>query len=482
MVYFLSELYMTFTLKDFLPNSLINLAEKFPAPLYVVGGFTRDFLAGFDVKSGDDIDVCSPVSSDVFLAVAIEEGFKIISVYKTTGTVKFSDVKGNSFEFSPFRTDRYVRGNHCPTETFFTSDIRLDAKRRDFTCNAVYYDIKADEYADPLDGIKAIRQKRLTTVASAHKVFGEDGLRLMRLARFVAQLGFKADEECLEGARDNSRLILDIRPERIWAELSAILTADEKRSIQYAQYAGLKTLDDVRVLDGVLPELTLGRDMPQRSDFHNHDVLEHSLRCVKYCDKGLTLRLAALLHDVGKPDRFLKTGNFHNHAEAGAAIAEKITARLTAPKSMSARVKKLVELHMYDLSMDTGENKLKRFFVENYALLDELMKIKQADYSACKDDLSPCPSNIRWRKLLGDMAANETPMTLKDLKINGDDVIALGYEKSYTAKILNGLLLRCAVNPALNEKSTLLRLADGVLREIKNDERLRAKTKKQTTN
>jgi len=475
LVYFLSERYMTFTLKDFLPDSIINLAEKLPAPLYVVGGFTRDFLAGFQVKNGD-IDVCAPIHSDDFIAAAKKEGFKINSVYKTTGTVKFSDGKGNSYEFSPFRTDRYVRGNHSPAETFFTADIFLDAMRRDFTCNAVYYDIRATEYVDPLDGIEAIRQKRLTTVAPAEKVFGEDGLRLMRLARFSSQLGFNPDEDCLEGAKKHSALILDIHPERIWSELSAILTADEAHSIPYAQYTGLKVLDYTRVLDGILPELTKGRGMAQRSDFHNYDVLEHSLRCVKYCDGGLPLRTAALLHDVGKPDCFLRTGNFHGHAETGAAITEQIAARTPIPKAMAARVKKLVELHMYDLSMNTNENKLKRFFIENYDVLDDLMKIKQADYSACKDDLSPCPSNLRWQKMLKDMTENNAPKTLKELKINGDDVISLGYEKRYTAKILKGLLMRCAVNPRLNKKETLLRLSDGVFREIKNDERTRKKT------
>lgn len=459
------------TLSDFLPKSLIFLAEKAPAPIYAVGGIVRDFLSGFDIKKGADIDICAPIESEDFISLAKNNGFTITSVYKTTGTVKIRDTDGNSFEFSPFRTDRYIRGEHTPAETFFTTDIVSDARRRDFTCNAVYYDIKKNSYADPLCGIKAIEEKRLSTVAPAKKVFGEDGLRLMRLARFTAETGFSADEECLCGARENAELIRDIHPERIWAELSAILTADKKHSVPYAQYFGLKVLDDARVLDYIVPELTLGRNMPQRSDFHSHDVLEHSLRCVKYCAPTLTLRYAALLHDVGKPDCFIKTGNFHSHDTVGAEISEKISARLAVPKAIAKRAEELIRLHMYDLSMNTRENRLKRFFVEHYGILDDLMEIKQADYSACKDDLSECPSNIRWKKILGEMKRDGAPMRISDLKINGNDVLSLGHEKEYTAKILSALLIRCAEKPAINEKETLLRLAEGVYKDIKNNER-----------
>lgn len=459
------------TLGGFLPESLIFLAEKSPAPIYAVGGMVRDFLTGFSITEGADIDICAPVKSEDFIPLAEKCGFKITSVYKTTGTVKLTDKDGSSVEFSPFRTDRYVRGEHTPAETFFTNDIFSDARRRDFTCNAVYYDIKENSYSDPLGGIAAIKEKRLSTVAPAEKVFGEDGLRLMRLARFTAETGFAADEECLSGAKKNAELIRDIHPGRIWAELSAILTADKKHGLPYGQYFGLKVLDETRVLDYIIPELASGRGMPQRSDFHSHDVLEHSLRCVKYSAPPLTIRYAALLHDVGKPDCFIRTGNFHEHDSAGAAISEKVSKRLTVPKAVAARAEKLIRLHMYDLSMNTRENRLKKFFVENYGVLDDLMEIKQADYSACKDDLSECPSNIRWKKILGEMKRSGAPMKISDLNIDGNDILSLGHEKQYTARILSALLIKCAIDPALNKKESLLKLAEGVYKDIKNNER-----------
>lgn len=459
------------TLRSFLPESLIFFAEKSPAPIYAVGGIVRDFLAGFDIKKGADIDICAPIKSEDFISLAKENGFTVTSVYKTTGTVKLMDNADFSLEFSPFRTDKYIRGEHTPLETFFTTDIFSDARRRDFTANAVYYDIKANSYVDPLGGIKAIGEKRLSTVAPADKVFGEDGLRLMRLARFTAETGFSADGECLAGAKKNAALIRDIHPERIWTEISAILLADQKHSLPYAQYFGLKALDDTRVLDYIVPELTAGRGMNQRSDFHSHDVLEHSLRCVKYSAPKLTLRYAAFLHDVGKPDCYIRTGNFHGHDVAGAEIAERISERLSVPKAISKRADELILYHMYDIAMNTRENRLKKFFVEHYGILDELMEIKQADYSACKDDLSECPANIRWKEILGEMKEAGAPMKLSDLKINGNDVLSLGHEKEYTARILSALLVRCAENPALNEKEALLRLAEGVYKDIKNNER-----------
>jgi poly(A) polymerase len=193
-----------------------------------------------------------------FLTAAEKANFTLRSVFKNTGTVKLSDPLGEEYEYCSFRSDRYVRGTHVPVEIFFTDDIAIDARRRDFTANAVYFDIKKGEFVDPLDGISAIEEKRLTTVAPAKKVFGEDGLRLMRLARFAGTLGFSPDEECLLGAKNNAKLIRDITPERVYTELCAILHADKKYGVQNGHYRGLKTLEETGVLAEILPELTLG--------------------------------------------------------------------------------------------------------------------------------------------------------------------------------------------------------------------------------
>lgn len=448
---------------NFLPKSLISLAKIAPVPLYVVGGSVRDTLANLSAENSD-VDVCAPLSADDFARLARERGFTVQAVYRHTGTVKFRDTDGNDFEYACFRSDTYVRGEHVPAETHFTDDIALDARRRDFTCNAVYYDVKNERYVDPLNGIEAVKNKRLTTVASANKVFGEDGLRLMRLARQAAQLGFRPDDETLSGAKANAALIEDVSPERVFTELCLILQADQKYGVKNGHYIGVRLLEEIGVLERIMPELTLGKNMPQRADFHDHDVLEHSFRVLLYSDPSI--RLAALLHDVGKPFCTLRDNNRYDHNLQGARIAKDVLTRLKAPKKTIERVCLLTELHMYDLNCETSENKLRRFLVRNYAVMDELLLLKQADFSGCKDDLSPAPTVVRWKKLLAQMKAERVPFSLKELAVNGQDLLDAGLPPLVLSQILQRLLDHTAIYPSENEKERLCRLALGFYKEL----------------
>lgn len=445
-------------MQKILPKSLFSLAQACPVPLYAVGGSVRDFLAGLTPANKKfDWDICAPLSAEAFTAIAQKNGFTVHAVYAATGTVKLKDTEGNEYEYACFRSDKYVRGTHAPVSVTFTDDIALDALRRDFTANAVYYDIKAQTYADPLNGIQAIAEKRLSTVAPAKKVFGEDGLRLMRLARQAAQLGFTPDEDCLRGATQNAPLIADITPERVFTELQALLSADAKYGIQDGHYRGLKLLDDTRVLDYIMPELTLGRGMTQRADFHEHDVLEHSLRAARYAPTAL--RLCALLHDVGKPFCELRDGTSYAHPEEGARIAGEILTRLKAPKRCIAQTQTLISLHMYDLDGKVGENKLRRFFASHYLHLTPLMAIKQADFSACKDNLSVAPTVQKWQTLLAKLQAENAPLTVKQLALSGKDLADAGFPAPLLSDILQGLLAHAVCNPQDNEKARLLKLA-----------------------
>jgi tRNA nucleotidyltransferase (CCA-adding enzyme) len=322
----------------------------------------------------------------------------------------------------------------------------------------VYYDLKNDAFVDPLQGIPAIREKRMTTVAPAEKVFGEDGLRLMRLARQAAQTGFYPDCECLDGAKRNATLILDIVPERLFTELSLLLHADLKYGVSEGQYAGVSLLNETRVLDHILPELTLGRGMSQRADFHDYDILEHSLRAVRYA--APSVRLAALLHDIGKPVCTLRDGNAFAHPETGAEIAKTVLARWKAPHKTADRIARLVALHMYDYNSQTKENKLRRFFVRHYDILQDLLFLKQADFSACKDDLAPAPTVTRWQALLDKMQEERAPFSLRDLDISGKDLLDLGIPPREISTRLSALLDFAVLHPQYNRKERLLRLAN----------------------
>lgn len=452
-------------MKSILPKPLVALAEACPAPLYLVGGAVRDTLAGVAPLHGlRDLDVCSPMRFDDFLNVASTQGFELKSVFRNTGTAKLKDPSGAEYEYCSFRSDRYIRGVHVPVEIFFTDDIALDARRRDFTVNAVYFDIKNGEFVDPLNGIAAVKEKRLTTVAPSEKVFGEDGLRLMRLSRQAACLGFSPDEECLAGARANASLIDDITPERIFSELCALLSADTKYGVKNGHYHGLKLLEETGVLERLLPELALGKGMAQRADFHKYDVLEHSLRAATYADESV--RLAALLHDVGKPFCTLRDGNSHAHPTEGARLAKEILRRLKAPNKSIERIPALIEWHMYDFDCRTSENKLRRFFVLHYDILDDLIKLKQADFSACTDDLSVAPTCMRWRTLLETMRQENAPLTLKELALSGKDLLNTDVPAKHISAVLQKLLLHACCNPADNEKPRLLRLAAGIARNL----------------
>ena len=447
---------------EILPEKLIELAHKCPFPLYVVGGTCREYLSSaFALKP--DYDICAPAPPELFASLAEELGFEKCAAYKNTGTVKLR-AGDDEYEFTSFRSDKYVRGRHAPVKIYFTDDIGLDARRRDFTCNAVYYDIKGEEFVDPLGGMEDIRRRAIRTVAPAEKVFGEDGLRLMRLARMCGSTGFRPDEECIDGARANCRLISDIAAERIYGELRHILHADGKYGVKYGQYAALCVLRDTGVLGVILPELALGDGMTQRQDFHSHDVLEHSLRCVMYAPDDI--RLAALLHDVGKPYCKIISGNYHGHEEEGARIAAEICARLKVPKKLAEETLRLIALHMYDVGCNARESKIRRLIVSNRDIFFKLAELKQADYSACRDDLSEAPVITRWREIYGNMVAEGVPFSLKDLKVRGDELIAAGIPREKCAKVLARLLSECASLPQLNERNKLIITAKRVLRDV----------------
>lgn len=435
-----------------IPYKLRLLAKRADFPLYVAGGAVRDALCGY---AYDDFDLAAPAPAEKLAALAAECGFKINGTYKNTGTVNFDDGE-RKYEFTSFRKDVYRGGEHAPEKVTFTDDIVTDARRRDFKCNALYYDIGADELVDPLGGRKDVEERAVNTTRDADEVFAEDGLRLMRLARQCAENGFIPTTECIFGAKFNAARIQKIAPERIYTELTLLLHADEKHGIRYGHYDGLELLKGTDVLSYVLPELAAGDGMPQRSDFHDHDVLEHSLRAAKYADGKV--RLSSLLHDVGKPYCFLHTGKFHGHDAEGARIAGEILERLKAPKKLAQTAVRLVGAHMYDLDGKAKENKVRAFIAKNHDIYDLILLVKQADYSACKDDLRECPTITKWEGIRKKMLAEGVPFTLKELKINGNDLKEL-FPPEKIGETLGALLRECVYDGSKNEREKLLAAA-----------------------
>ncbi len=444
-------------MKDVLNRNLINLAQKLDAPLYLVGGFVRNYLAyGYVSK---DIDVASPMLTETLLKKLDASGFSVIAEYKRTGTVVFTDGQ-DRIEFTSFRTESYLSGGtHTPEKVIFTDDICKDAKRRDFKCNAVYYDIKRGEFVDPLGGIKDINERVLSTALSPEEVFCHDGLRLMRLARFCGELGFEAEKQTLCGAKRYAKNIKDIAAERVCAELKMILSADKKYpfSDTTGHYKGLKILSETGVLDFIMPELTQGRGMEQRKDFHDYDVLEHCLRCAMYAEEKI--RLPALLHDVGKPYALKNTGRFYSHPKDGIKIANDILTCLKADKETIERTCFLIGAHMLDLKVDMKENKIKRFIVDNYKYFDDLMLLKTADFRACKDESGQPPTVKRWLNIKDRMVKDGVPFSLLDLKISAKELMNMGYSGKTLGAQLKKLFYLAVEDPSVNDNLRLRKIS-----------------------
>ena len=435
-------------------KQLKNFVKYLPCPLYLVGGFVRNFL--IDGSFSCDVDVCGILTIEELKPYLEKFGAKIIATYKRTGTVVFM-LDGQKYEYTTFREDGYTAGGkHVPDQVVFTQDIEKDALRRDFKCNAVYYDLKNDEFIDPLGGIEDIKNKVLDTVKSADEVFSHDGLRLMRLARFSGELGFTPTRQVVEGARKNARNIKDISPERIWTELQYICHADTKHlfSPSDGHYLALKVLDRTRVLDEIFPSLAMGRGINQRKDYHDYDVLEHSLRCFLYADKKV--RLPALLHDIAKPKLMLKNGNAYGHDMVGKDMAKAILKGLKADNKTIEKTCRIIGAHMLDMNGEMKESKVKSFIVSNHDIFEEILMLKQADFSACKDNLSICPTVKKWKEIYQKMKEQKVPFSIKELKVSATQLMDLGFKGEKIGKELNVLFELCFNNPQNNNQEYLI--------------------------
>ena len=443
-------------MRKFLDKNLISLAKSFETPLYIVGGFVRNFL--IDGTISQDIDLAGAILAEDLIEKLAEFDFNVIAQYKRTGTVVFSDQK-NKYEFTCFRLEKYKGGEHTPYQTTFTLDIKKDALRRDFKCNAVYYDIANDKFVDPLNGINDIKNKILDTVTCPQKVFCHDGLRIMRLARFAGQLDFQPTKMVMENATLYADNVKQISPERIYAELVEILKADKAYNFSNKQghYKALKILEKTGVLDVIFPELTEGRDMAQRADFHLYDVLEHSLRCALYADEEV--RLASLLHDIGKPYCFKKEDSYYRHFLEGEKIAQKVLKRLKVSNKIISEVKFLIRQHMVDIDCSMKENKVKKFIVKNHRMLSLLLKVKQADYRASLEQNGIAPTLEKWEKIYDKMIDDKTPFSLNELKISAKHLMEIGFKGEQIGKELNKLFDYAIINPDENTHEKMFELA-----------------------
>lgn len=442
------------------PTSLLSLCRSVKTPIWIVGGYTRNHFAGLGET---DIDLAGPI---VATALGIEPAYRVRMVNYRLGTALIKCGR-DEYEYTPFRTENYAPGGeHRPESVYFTTEIRLDAARRDFTCNSIYYNPMTDELYDPYNGISDI-EKGILRAHNPEKVFASDGLRILRLVRLACELGFKIEGETAKAAMAKAEYLKDITPERKREELNRILVADTKYGVQNAHYRGCKLLERMGLWPYLLPEVAACAGVEQNPEYHKYDVLEHTFRTVLYAPPKI--RLAALMHDLGKPYCVRTFGNMHGHERASEKIARFRlgTKGLRYPNDTVDFVARLCAEHMYDMDGKTSEAKVRLFVIKNFDIIDDLVDLNAADAKASgleREPAEPRFLNVKWK-----LIEEHAPLTLADLEIDGNDLVERGFEGEEIGQALDEMFRTCIVEPRLNNREWLINHADRMAARLEKE-------------
>jgi len=433
--------------------------------LYAVGGMVRNPLLGLPIS---DMDVTTDALPEESLRIGKELGLICVPKAVGFGTVELvARDKSWSVECTTFRSDVYGPGGfHRPEGVRFSKSLEQDAFRRDFTANAVYQNAVTGEFADPTGGLADIESRVLrATAKDPNVIMQDDGLRVLRLVRFACELGFSAEEATFLAARENARGLFDIPAERKLAELKKILLSDARYASpqpggEHAVLRALRLMKDLGAFEFVIPELTESDGFPQNPKYHAYDVLTHSFHVAAFAPPALSLRFAALLHDVAKPRTFKETGTMHGHEVLGEKMAREILLRLKAERALTDRVCPLIRWHMYDLDGRAKEKTLKKQFSQwGPEFVAGLASLRIADVFGSGLTDRPAETAQRWLRVLSEMMLKNTPFSENDLAITGRDLAELGYFGPKIGEVKRALWLHCAVSPEDNQKARLFRLA-----------------------
>ncbi|MFF3153394.1 CCA tRNA nucleotidyltransferase [Streptomyces sp. NPDC057910] len=347
--------------------------------LALVGGSVRDALLG---RLGNDLDFTTDARPEDVLKIVRPWADAVWEVGIAFGTVGCQK-DGYQIEVTTYRSEAYDRTSRKP-EVSYGDSIEDDLVRRDFTVNAMAVALPQKEFVDPYGGLEDLAARMLRTPGTPEESFSDDPLRMMRAARFAAQLDFEVAPEVVTAMTDMSARIEIVSAERVRDELNKLLLSAHPKK-------GLRLLVDTGLAEHVLPELPALR--LESDEHHRHkDVYEHSLTVLDQAidlEQGgpdLVLRLAALLHDIGKPRtrRFESDGrvSFHHHEVVGAKMTKKRMTALKYSNEMVKDVSKLVELHLRFHGYGTGEwtdSAVRRYVRDAGPLLDRLHKLTRSD-------------------------------------------------------------------------------------------------------
>ena len=432
----------------YIPDSVLELIDKLEEAGYeawVVGGCVRDHLMGI---MPHDYDCCTSATPEAMQAIFAHRQLVLAGLkHGTVGVVTAEGV----VEITTFRTEGgYLDARH-PDWVRFVRELREDLARRDFTVNAMAYSPRRG-LCDPFGGREDLKNGLLRAVGEPELRFREDALRILRGLRFAARFGFRIEEKT-RAAMDAEMAGLDsLARERVLTELLGFLRAAKAEDLLAA----------ANLLCRCIPELAPTVGFQQHSRHHVHDVFGHIATVVEGVPPTDELRLAALLHDIGKPETFTMDesgeGHFYGHAGVSAAIAETVLRGLKASNALREEVVWLVKHHMdrYPCEEKTARRCLSR---HGLARMERLLQFQACDLGG-KGTSAPNESLRELECLLAllrEMDAREGALTLKTLAVKGNDLMALGMAPGRrVGETLNELLALVLSGELPNDREALL--------------------------
>ncbi len=432
---------------------------------YLVGGAVRDMMMQ---KPAADWDVATDAAPRQVMALFR----RVIPTGIAHGTVTVHFM-GKEVEVTTFRTERGYSDGRRPDSVAYAATIGEDLSRRDFTMNAVAAALSDGAVVDPFGGRVDIQRKVIRTVGSPLERFSEDGLRPVRAIRFAAQLGFEIERETAAAIADEAvlKVTAGISAERFRDELMKMLAA-EKPS------AALRLMERTGILRLFLPELADCRGCVQSDGrgFHDFDVLDHLFYACDGAPKEKpSVRLAALLHDIGKPAaRAVKQApdggelyTFYNHERISAQMAERLLSRLRFPNSTTASVCHLVENHMFHYEHGWSDAAVRRFLARVGAdCVGDLFDLRLADMYGMHGtpvrlhDSAACALLLELKDRIEGVLRQNAALDVKSLAVNGTDLMQAGIPAGrQLGGILRELLEAVLEDPAQNEREALLEMA-----------------------
>ena len=439
----------------FLPETIaeiINTLENAGFAAYVVGGCVRDACLGLTPQ---DYDLCTSALPEQTERVFHDR--RLVLAGKKHGTVGVVTENG-VVEITTFRREGGYGDNRHPDWVEFVPDVESDLARRDFTVNAMAYS-PARGYADPFGGREDLEKGILRAVGDPKKRFQEDSLRILRGVRFAVRFGLQVDSATEKAMFSQVSLMDNLARERVFDELCKLLplvTAEDL--IRFAP-----------ILAAVIPELKPMIGFDQRSPHHAYDIYTHVAGVVAGVPGDLTLRWAALLHDVGKVPTFTLDengrGHFLDHAAKGAEMADVILRRLKAPNALRERVVLLIEKHM--LWLVPEKKQLRRQIGRlGQETVYQILSLQQADNS--NKGTAKSEENEKYVQILDvleEIRSEDGCLSLKDLAVNGNDLVKIGFSGRTIGTMLNWLLDQVMEETLPNDREILLAWAQRVWSE-----------------